>query len=133
VRLTVTNVDNDDQMLSLEQRHVFPSVIENVAPLLAGSAFVLVQDYDAPLDSVNPAAVSGYDNAELVALLQTMRDTSAGAAENRLIAHAAALGDRDLPWINLLATPVQNVTRANITGYGSYAVPVTYYELLHPR
>ena len=36
------------------------------------------------------------------------------------------------PTVNLVALPVQNVTRANVTGYAAYTEPVTYYEYLHP-
>jgi hypothetical protein len=34
--------------------------------------------------------------------------------------------------VNLVAIPVQNVTRSNVTGYAAYTQPVTYYENLHP-
>ncbi len=36
------------------------------------------------------------------------------------------------PTINLTYVPVQNVTRADVTGYRAYTQPVTYYEHLHP-
>ena len=34
------------------------------------------------------------------------------------------------PVIPLVEIPSQNVTRARIGGYGAYAAPATYYDLL---
>ena len=36
-----------------------------------------------------------------------------------------------IPTVNFVAIPVQNVTRANVTGYAAYTQPVVYYEYLH--
>jgi len=48
------------------------------------------------------------------------------------VAHAEQIVDADVPAVNLFELPVENVTRSDITGYGAYAEPVTYYEYLHP-
>jgi len=132
ITLVPTTVANTNQMLSLEANHMVPSTIEDIAPLIGGGGFLLLQDDDSALDNVSPAAEDRYDDPALLALLQAMRRTPNGPAYRSLLARATAIVDRDLPAVNLLATPVQNVTNANITGYAAHAVPVTYYELLHP-
>jgi hypothetical protein len=50
-----------------------------------------------------------------------------------LIRQAASQAEGGLATINLVTEPVQNVTRADVTGYSAYAAPVTYYEYLRPR
>jgi hypothetical protein len=81
---------------------------------------------------VSPAADDGYASPQLAALLARVRSTPASPASTRLIARAAGLIESDLPMINLLALPVENISRAGIAGYAAYTAPVTYYELLHP-
>ncbi len=132
VRLLTARLSNPDQMLALEQTHQVPSTIEDIQPLVSGAAFLLLEDDAATLDAASPAAVDGYHDPALAALLTQLRSTPAGPAAQSLVARAAKIVDQDMPVVNLLATPVQNVTRADITGYAAYAVPVTYYEFLHP-
>jgi peptide/nickel transport system substrate-binding protein len=132
VKLVIATLTNPDQMLELEQAHQVPSTIEDIQPVLSGAAFLLIEDDAATLDAASPAAVDGYDDPALVSLLTQLRSTPAGPAAQALVARAAKIVDQDLPIVNLLAAPVQNVTRANIAGYAAYAVPVTYYEFLHP-
>jgi peptide/nickel transport system substrate-binding protein len=132
VRLVTATLSDPDQMLALEQAHQVPSTIEDIQPLVSGAAFLLIEDDAATLDASSPAAVDGYHDPALVALLTQLRSTPAGPAAQSLVARAAKIVDQDMPVVNLLATPVQNVTRADIAGYAAYAVPVTYYESLRP-
>jgi peptide/nickel transport system substrate-binding protein len=132
IKLATTTISDADQLLELEQAHQIPSTIEDIQPLLSGAAFLLIQDDAATLDGVSPAAEDGYANPALAALLTQLRNTPAGRANQRLVMRAERIVDDDVPAINLLATPVQNVTNSSIVGYAAYAVPVTYYEYLHP-
>ncbi len=125
-------LSNEDQLLELEQTHQLQSTIEDISPILGGAAFLLIQDDDGALDPVSPAADDGYASPQLAALLARVRSAPASPASTRLIARAAGLIESDLPMINLLALPVENISRAGIAGYAAYTVPVTYYELLHP-
>ncbi len=132
ITLQPTIVYNDDQLLELEHAQRLPATIEDIDPVLGGAAFLLIQDYDAALDRASPAFVDGYSDPALTRLLAQLRHTAAGPAADRLTARAAALVERDAPAVNLFELPVQNVTRSGIAGYAAYAVPVTYYEYLHP-
>ena len=132
ISLRPTVVYNADELVALEQAHKIPSIIEDITPALGGAAFLLIQDDDAQLDPASPAADDGYADAALTELLGRLRTTPAGAAAVRLTERAAAIVGRDVPAVNLFELPVQNISRAGIVGYGAYAVPVTYYEYLHP-
>lgn len=132
IKLEPTVVENQDQLLVLERAHQLPSVIEDIAPALGGAAFLLIENDDGALDPASPAADEGYADAALTRLLTQLRRTPAGPAATRLTARAATIVERDVPAVNLFELPVQNVTRSAIAGYAAYAVPVTYYEYLHP-
>jgi ABC-type transport system substrate-binding protein len=125
-------VYDDDQLLALQQAHRLTSTIEDLTPALGGSAFALIEHYDALLDPASPAADDGYRNRTVDALLARVQGTPGGATSQRLIARVERIVDADLPMVNLFELPVQNVTRSGITGYSAYAQPVTYYEYLHP-
>ena len=84
------------------------------------------------LDPVSPAANQRYSNPALATLLDQLRNSPPGPAADALIHQAAAIVDGDIPTVNFVAIPIQNVTRAGITGYAAYAQPVTYYEYLRP-
>jgi len=126
-------VYDSDQLLALAASHKLDSSIEDITPLLGGAPFLLIQDDGAALDPASPAADDDYHDPALTSLLAKLRNTPPGARANVLAARAAALVDADVPAANLLEIPVQNVTRSDITGYEAYAVPVTYYEYLHPK
>ena len=81
---------------------------------------------------VSNAAEQHYGSAALQTLLDQLRASPGGAPTQALIAQAAAAIDTAVPTINIVAIPVQNVTRADVTGYAAYSQPVTYYEHLHP-
>jgi peptide/nickel transport system substrate-binding protein len=132
ITLVPTVVSDSDQLLALAQAHQVDSTIEDISPLLSGAEFLLLQDDAATLDSVSPAAEEGYANPTVTALLTKLRDTPPGPRAEQLTARAAKLVDADTPAVNLFEVPVQNITRSAITGYDAYAVPVTYYESLHP-
>jgi len=132
VTLRPTIVYNDDQLLALRQAHRLPSTIEDIAPLIGGAAFSLIENYDARIDPASPAAADGYTSPAVAALLSEIDSTLPGARLQRLVSRAGELIDADVPQVNLVEVPVQNVTRSEVTGYGAYAVPVTYYEYLHP-
>jgi len=123
---------DDDQLLAMAQAHDLDSTIEDIAPVLGGAGFSLIENYDASIDTTSPAAADRYRNARLVALLARLRSTAAGVASQRLVARAEQIVDADVPAVNLFELPVENITRSNIAGYGAYAEPVTYYEYLHP-
>ena len=125
-------VDNTDQLLALEAHHEVESSIETISPLLGGADFLLEQDANTALDPVSTAAQEGYHDAALQTLLDQLDTTPAGPAATTLAQQAAATLDTALPTINLAYVPVQNVTRANVTGYEAYTLPVVYYEHLHP-
>jgi peptide/nickel transport system substrate-binding protein len=132
VTLQVTYVDDSDQLLALEQSPGVESSIDADTPLLGGAGFLLEQDANAALDPVSDAAEQHYGSATLQALADQLSDSPGGSATAALITQAAAAIDTLTPTINLFAIPVQNVTRADVTGYAAYTQPVTYYENLHP-
>jgi peptide/nickel transport system substrate-binding protein len=132
VTLVPVVVYNEDQLLAIAQAHHLESTIEDIDPVLGGAAFTLIEDDDARIDATSPAAADGYSNAALEALLARLRTSAGGPTSQRLVARAERIVDTDVPAVNLLELPVQNLTRSGITGYGAYAEPVTYYEYLHP-
>ena len=132
VFLRITFVDDTDQLLRLEQQHRLQSTIDVLTPLLGGAGFLLEQNANTALDPVSPAADQRYANAALQPLLDQLRSSLPGAAADALIHQAATILDTDVPTVNFVAVPIQNVTRANVTGYAAYTQPVTYYEYLHP-
>ena len=125
-------VDNTDQLITLEAHHEVESSMETISPLLGGADFLLEQDANTSLDPVSTAAQEGYHDAALQTLLDQLDTTPAGPAATTLAQQAATKLDTALPTINLTYVPVQNVTRANVTGYAAYTQPVVYYEHLHP-
>jgi len=134
ITLITTVIYDDDQLHALAAAHQLPSAIEDLTPLLSGAAFSLITtEGTGALDPVSPASQFGYDDGAVQLLLNRLARTPAGPAETPLIARIAALVDNDMPAVNLFELPVQNVTRAAITGYAAHAVPVTYYEDLHPK
>jgi peptide/nickel transport system substrate-binding protein len=132
VFLRITFIDDTDQLLALEQHHQLQSTIDVITPLLGGAGFLIEQNDNVALDPVSPAANQRYSNATLQPLLDQLGNSPPGAAAAALIHQAAAIVDGDVPTVNFVAVPIQNVTRAGITGYAAYAQPVTYYEYLHP-
>lgn len=132
VNLRVVYVNDSDQLLALEQSPGVQSSIDVDTPLLGGAGMLLEQDANTVLDPVSRAAEQHYSSAALQSLLDQLLGSSGGTATAALISQAAASIDATLPTINLVAIPVQNVTRANVTGYSAYTQPVTYYEYLHP-
>jgi ABC-type transport system substrate-binding protein len=132
VYLRITFVDDTDQLLALEQHHQLQSTIDVLTPLLGGAGFLLEQNDNVAFDPVSPAANQRYSDAMLQTLLDQLRNSPPGAAADALIHQAAAIVDAAVPTVNFVAVPIQNVTRAGITGYAAYAQPVTYYEYLHP-
>jgi ABC-type transport system substrate-binding protein len=132
VTLQITEVDDTDQLLALEQSPGVQSSIETDTPLLGGAGFLLEQDANTTLDPVSRAAEQHYGSASLQALLDQLTDSPGGSPTQTLITQAASAIDAETPTINLVAIPVQNVTRADVTGYAAYTQPVIYYEHLHP-
>jgi peptide/nickel transport system substrate-binding protein len=132
VNLRVTYINDSDQLLALEQSPGVQSSIDVDTPLLGGAGMLLEQDANTVLDPVSRAAEQHYSSAALQSLLDQLANSSGGAATQALISQAAASIDTTEPTINLVAIPVQNVTRANVTGYSAYTQPVIYYENLHP-
>jgi peptide/nickel transport system substrate-binding protein len=127
------SIDYDaDQLIALEQHGQVPSSIDDIAPLIGGAGFQLLQDYDAPLDPASPAAESGYRDPRLFALLAAIRDSPDGPGYQRLLARAEAIIAADVPVVDLFEEVTQNVTNARVGGYSAYAVPTIYYENLHP-
>jgi ABC-type transport system substrate-binding protein len=132
VVVDVTYINDTDQLLALEQSPGLESTIDTDTPLLGGAGFLIEQDANAALDPVSPAAEQHYASASLQALADAVSNSAGGATTAALVAQAAAAIDAELPTINLVAVPVQNVTRSDVTGYSAYTQPVTYYEYLHP-
>jgi peptide/nickel transport system substrate-binding protein len=132
VNLDMSYVENPDQLLTLEGRRTLESTIDVSTPLLGGAGFLLEQTANTRLDPVSTASREGYANPALQTLLDQIAGSSGGAATDGLISAAAHLIDTDVPTIELAALPVQNVTRAGVTGYAAYTQPVVYYENLHP-
>jgi peptide/nickel transport system substrate-binding protein len=132
VILRIRVVDDTDQLLLLEQLRQVESSIDVVTPLLGGAGFLLEQNANTALDPVSPAADQRYANPALQTLLDQLRSSLPGPPAEALIHQAAAILDTDVPTVTFLAIPIQNVTRANVTGYAAYTQPVTYYEHLHP-
>ena len=126
-------VDNTDQLLGLVLHRDVQSTIQTNAPLLGGPGFLLEQNFNAELDPVSPAATEGYRDASLQSTLGQLRSTPPGPTAGALIRQAQSEADSGPATINLVTVPVQNVTRAGVTGYGAYTQPVTYYEYLRPR
>ncbi len=125
-------VNDSDQLLALEQSPGVQSSIDVDTPLLGGAGVLLEQDANTVLDPVSRAAEQHYSSSTLQSLLDQILNSSGGSSTAALISQTAASIDATLPTINLVAIPVQNVTRANVTGYSAYTQPVTYYEYLHP-
>jgi ABC-type transport system substrate-binding protein len=125
-------IDNSDQLIALEAHHALESSLETISPLLGGPAFLLEQDANTKLDPASTAAQEGYANPTLQSTLDQLDRSPPGAAATATETQAASVLDTALPTINLMAVPIQNVTRANVTGYGAYTQPATYYENLHP-
>jgi len=132
VILNVIYINDTDQLLALEQSPGLESTIETDTPLLGGAGVLLEQDANAALDPVSRAAEQHYSSATLQGLLDQLSNSAGGAATQALIGQAAAAIDSATPTVNLVALPVQNVTRSNVSGYAAYTEPVTYYEYLHP-
>jgi peptide/nickel transport system substrate-binding protein len=132
VNLDVTYINDTDQLLRYEHEHRAQSTIDVIAPLLGGAGFLLEQNANASLDRASPAADQQYRSATLQPLLDQLLTSPPGPAAQALIQQAAAIIDADVPTINLVAVPIQNVTSANVTGYAAYTQPVVYYENLHP-
>ena len=132
ITIKPTVLYDDDQLFALAGAHDVPSAIEDIRPLLGGAAFSLLTNYAAALDQASPAADFGYHDAAVQSLFAQLARTPSAANASPLLERIAALVQADAPAVNMLALPVQNVTRAAISGYAAYAVPVTYYEDLHP-
>jgi peptide/nickel transport system substrate-binding protein len=132
VVLNITYLDDTDQLLALEHNPGLESYVNTDTPLLGAAGFLLEQDANAQLDPFSPAAEQHYASASLQTLADQLGSSPGGAATQTLIGQTAAAIDTATPTVNLLAIPVQNVTRSGITGYGAYTQPVTYYEYLHP-
>jgi ABC-type transport system substrate-binding protein len=132
VIVDVTYINDTDQLLALEQSPGLESTIDTDTPLLGGAGFLVEEDANAALDPVSPAVEQHYASASLQTLANAVANSAGGAATQALVAQTAAAIDAELPTINLVAIPVQNVTRADVTGYSAYTQPVTYYEYLHP-
>jgi len=126
-------INNTDQLLALVLQGAAQSTIQTNAPLLGGPGFLLEQNYNAKLDPVSLSAIEGYHDASLQSTLGQLRSTRPGPTADALIKQAASQAEGGLATINLVTEPVQNVTRAGVTGYSAYAAPVTYYEYLRPR
>ena len=132
VVLHIIYVNDTDQLLALEQNPGVESSIDTDTPLLGGAGLLLEQDANAALDAVSRGAEQHYANGSLQALLDQVGASAGGAPTQALITQAAASIDAAVPTVNIAAVPVQNVSRANVTGYAAYTLPVTYYEYLHP-
>jgi hypothetical protein len=132
VVLHIIYVNDTDQLLALEQNPGVESSIDTDTPLLGGAGLLLEQDANAALDAVSRGAEQHYANGSLQALLDQLGASAGGAPTQALITQAAASIDAAVPTVNIAAVPVQNVSRANVTGYAAYTLPVTYYEYLHP-
>jgi peptide/nickel transport system substrate-binding protein len=132
VIVNTTFIDDSDQLLALEQSPGLQSSVDIETPLLGGPGMLLEQEANASLDPVSDAAVQRYATPALQSLLNRLGSSSGGADTAALIKQTAAAIDAQVPTINLYALPIQNVTRANVTGYAAYTQPVVYYENLHP-
>ena len=132
IYLQTVVVNNSDQLLALEAHHQVESSMETISPLLGGAAFLVEQDANSTADPVSTAAQEGYRNPALQTVLDQLDTTPAGTGAAALAQQAATMLDTALPTINLAYVPVQNVTRADVTGYRAYTQPVVYYEHLHP-
>ncbi|HEX4034820.1 MAG TPA: ABC transporter substrate-binding protein [Solirubrobacteraceae bacterium] len=132
VNLDMSYVDDPDQLLALEGRRTLESTLEVSTPLLGGAGFLLEETANTKLDPVSIASREGYANPSLQSLLDQIASSSGGSATDALITQAAQTLDTDSPTINLAELPVENVTRADVTGYAAYTEPVVYYENLHP-
>ncbi|HEY5389535.1 MAG TPA: ABC transporter substrate-binding protein [Solirubrobacteraceae bacterium] len=132
VNLDMSYIEDPDQLLALEAHRALESTLEVSTPLLGGAGFVLEETANTKLDPVSIASREGYSNPSLQTLLDQIASSSGGAPTQALITQAAHMIDTDTPTINLAELPVQNVTRAGVTGYAAYTEPVVYYENLHP-
>ena len=134
VFLRITFIDDaTDQLLALEAAP--PAAVDDRRGHAAARRRRLparAERQRGALDPVSPAANQRYSNAMVQTLLDQLSNSPPGPAADALIHQAAALVDADVPTVNFVAVPIQNVTRAGITGYAAYAQPVTYYEYLHP-
>ena len=132
VNLDMSYVEDPDQLLALEAHRALESTLEVSTPLLGGAGYLLEETANTKLDPVSIASREGYSNPSLQTLLDQIASSSGGAPTQALITQAAHMIDTDTPTINLAELPVQNVTRAGVTGYAAYTEPVVYYENLHP-
>jgi peptide/nickel transport system substrate-binding protein len=132
ITLHVVIVENTDQLFALEDGHTIESSIGIDMPLLGGAAFLVEQDANTSIDPVSPAADEGYRSSALSSTLDQLLASAPGTAADTLAHQAATTLDTDLPTINLVTVPVQNVTRANVVGYRASTGAVTYYENLRP-
>jgi ABC-type transport system substrate-binding protein len=132
VNLNMSYVDNPDQLLAIEQHAAVQSTIDSQTPLLGGPAFLLEEIGNAALDPYSQATQQHFASATLQTQLDQLRDSPGGSATDALVREAAATIDAEMASVNFVAVPIQNVTRANVTGYAAYTQPVTYYENLHP-
>jgi peptide/nickel transport system substrate-binding protein len=133
VNLREVYVNDTDQLLALEEHPGVQSSLDVDQPLLGGAGLLLEQDGNATLDPVSSAVEQHFASTTLQGLLDQLDDSSGGAPTQTLITQAAENIDATDATIELYAIPVQNVTRADVTGYAAYTQPVTYYENLHPR
>ncbi len=132
IYLHTIEIDNTDQLLVLEAHHEVESSLETISPLLGGPAFLVTQDANTALDPVSTAAQEGFHDAALQTTLDQLDTTPVGTAASSLVQQAASALDTAVPTINLMAVPVQNVTRSDVTGYRAYTQPAVYYEHLRP-
>jgi len=132
VVINTTYIQDTDQLLSLARSPGLESTMLTETPLLGGAGFLLEQNANAALDPLSDASEQHYASAALQSSLNQLASSSGGASTQALIGQAASAIDAKTPTINLYAIPVQNVTRAGVTGYAAYTEPVTYYENLRP-
>lgn len=132
VVINTTYINDTDQLLALARSPGLESTMLTQTPLLGGAGFLLEQDANAALDPVSDASEQHYSSGALQSLVNELGSSPGGAPTQALIAQTAAAIDAEAPTVNLYAIPIQNVTRAGISGYAAYTDPVTYYENLHP-
>ena len=113
------------ELARLARAGAVAAVLESTAAPIASASFDIVASY---LHG-SPANIEGYDSPALDALAAPLTTTAPGAgatAEQR----ALSIVGTTYPVIPLVEIPSQNVSRAQIGGYGAYATPTTYYDLL---
>ena len=126
-------VDNTDQLLALEAHHQVESSIETISPLLGGAAFLVEQDANSTAGPGEHRGAGGLPQPGAADRARPARhDAGRRGRRRRSRSRPRRSLDTALPTINLAYVPVQNVTRADVTGYHAYTQPVLYYEHLHP-